>query len=327
MATNPQAAQRGLDGVLVMASRPKVSVLILTYNQETYIAQAIESVVSQQTNFPIEIVIGEDCSTDGTRAIVQRHALSHPDRIRPLFRERNLGLMNNFTGTLGECRGEYIAVLGGDDYWIDNAKLQKQADLLDDQPDCSACFHAVRVVDEAFGNPEDTIPPYKPIWTIEDLINGCSIVACSNMFRREIAAALPAWYHKMEMEDWPLHFLNAERGVLRMLPDVMAVYRIHRKGYASQASRELQVRRVFKMFSAVDRHFDGRYSDQFDEARIAYLRDLARTADALRNSLSFRLGHAIMSPIGKFVAKMRGLRATNASLASDPASASTQARQ
>ena len=109
----------------------KVSVAMITYNHERFIAQAIESVLMQQTDFAVELVIGEDCSTDGTRAIVRDYGERYPERIRLLLPEHNLGMMPNFVATLKACRGQYVASVEGDDYWTDPHKLQKQVDFLE----------------------------------------------------------------------------------------------------------------------------------------------------------------------------------------------------
>ena len=107
-------------------SRIKVSVVMLTYNHEKYIAQAIESVLMQETDFHYEIVIGEDCSTDRTREIVIEYQKKYPDKIRTLLHAKNIGGNANYRQTYSECNGDYIAFLEGDDFWIDRKKLQKQ---------------------------------------------------------------------------------------------------------------------------------------------------------------------------------------------------------
>src|SRR6478736_8585051 len=116
--------------------RMKASTLIVTYNQEKYIEQAVRSALMQETNFPHEIVIGEDCSTDGTREIVARLAAENPGRIRAILRPRNLGMHENHRATHAACDGKYVAMLEGDDYWVDPLKLQKQANFLDAHPEC-----------------------------------------------------------------------------------------------------------------------------------------------------------------------------------------------
>jgi glycosyltransferase involved in cell wall biosynthesis len=127
------------------AMEPKVSVRIITYNHEKYIGSALDSVLMQEVNFPYEIVIGEDCSTDNTRKILLEYKERHPDLIRLLLHEKNTGIHYNIRQTVATCRGRYMAMLDGDDYWTDPHKLQKQVDFLDNNPGCPLCFHSVEV--------------------------------------------------------------------------------------------------------------------------------------------------------------------------------------
>src|SRR5438132_1821213 len=101
----------------------KLSVMMITYNHERFIAQALDSILAQRVNFDYEIVIGEDCSTDGTRDILMDFHRRYPDRIVLLLRDHNLGVMRNFEATLGACRGRYLALLEVDDYWTSENKL------------------------------------------------------------------------------------------------------------------------------------------------------------------------------------------------------------
>ena len=134
---------------------PLVSVCIITYNHEAYIAQAIESVLSQKTDFPFEIIIGEDDSSDNTRNIVTRYREQYPDKIRLLLNSRsNVIYVNghatgrwNFIQTLSNSVGKYIAFLEGDDYWTDPLKLQSQVDFLEANPEYVLCGHRIKVVD------------------------------------------------------------------------------------------------------------------------------------------------------------------------------------
>ncbi len=122
---------------------PKVSVLMITYNHEQYIEQAVRSVMMQETDFDYELVIGEDCSTDRTREIVLRLKEEFPDKIRLLLPEKNLGMIPNFVATYEACRGEYIALCEGDDYWTHPKKLQIQVDYMKGS-ECRMCFHKQR---------------------------------------------------------------------------------------------------------------------------------------------------------------------------------------
>src|SRR5687768_16687744 len=112
----------------------KVSVAMITYNHEAFVAQAIESVLMQKTDFDFELVIGEDCSTDKTREIVNGYKSKYGERIRVLLPAKNLGINRNLKQTLLACQGRYIALLEGDDYWTSSLKLQKQVNFLDTHP-------------------------------------------------------------------------------------------------------------------------------------------------------------------------------------------------
>ncbi len=118
-----------------MIDQPLVSVLILTYNQERYISQAISCALAQETNFPFEIVIGEDCSADRTRDIVQEFQQKYPEIVRVVTSDTNVGMMKNFVRTILACHGKYIAFCDGDDYWHNLEKLQIQVDFLENHPD------------------------------------------------------------------------------------------------------------------------------------------------------------------------------------------------
>ena len=120
---------------------PLLSIVTITYNHEPFIAKTIEGVLMQQVKFPIELIIAEDCSTDGTRAICQRYAEEYPDLIRLITSESNVGAIPNERRAMLAARGKYIAFCEGDDYWTDPLKLQKQVDFLESHPDYSVTFH------------------------------------------------------------------------------------------------------------------------------------------------------------------------------------------
>jgi len=130
-----------------MIENPFVSILLVTYNHERFIRQAIDGVMMQQACFPFELVIGEDCSTDSTRKICEEYSEKYPESIRLLPLEKNLGLNLNFIRTFKECRGKYIAYLEGDDWWITSDKLKKQVEILEREPDVSLVHTNCRVFD------------------------------------------------------------------------------------------------------------------------------------------------------------------------------------
>src|SRR3954463_15222753 len=113
-----------------MPLKPKVSVAMITYNHAAFIAQALDSVLAQHTDFDFEIVIGDDASSDGTRKIIEEYQARWPKIIKPVFHQPNVGMMKNFRQTLERCSGDYIAILEGDDYWTNQNKLTLQVDYL-----------------------------------------------------------------------------------------------------------------------------------------------------------------------------------------------------
>jgi len=126
-------------------NKPLVSVCMITYNHENFIKDAIEGILMQKTSFPIELIIGEDCSTDNTRKIVKDYEEKYPEIIFAQYSEKNLGMINNFLNVLQAARGKYIALCEGDDYWTDPLKLQKQVDFLEANPEYVICANRTKV--------------------------------------------------------------------------------------------------------------------------------------------------------------------------------------
>lgn len=127
--------------------KPKVSVCVITYNHASYIAECLQSLVDQKVNFDFEIIVGEDCSTDGTRVIVETFAQKYPNLIRPILHERNVGGVANYLRVHAEAAGEYVAHVDGDDYALPG-KLQAQADFLEANPDCQIVWHRMHTLFE-----------------------------------------------------------------------------------------------------------------------------------------------------------------------------------
>ena len=223
----------------------KLSVSITTYNHEKFIAKAIESALNQNVDFDYEILVGEDDSEDATRDIVRQYKERYPDRIRTFLNDRkNVIYINgratgrwNFINNLRHCRGEYIAVLEGDDYWTDANKLQTQVSFLDTHTDYSECFHwagwllenKAKIAHWNYGP-----PVIKGHYTIDDLfIYGNFIPTSSMVFRRKTIAVLPDWFYHISIGDLPLHVLNGQEGKIGFIDQKMSVYRRHDGGLYS----------------------------------------------------------------------------------------------
>ncbi|MHB8056997.1 MAG: glycosyltransferase [Desulfuromonadaceae bacterium] len=238
----------------------KVSVAMVTYNHEKFIAKALDSVLLQKTNFDYEIIIGEDCSTDNTRNIVTAYKARYPDKIRLLLNEKNMGMHGNGAQVLQACSGEYIAMLDGDDYWTSAEKLQKQVDFLDSHPECSACFHdALIVPEDGSEEPQHYRAQQKVLSTVEDLLVDNFIPTAAVMFRRGLIVALPAWANSLKMGDWVLHILNAIQGPIGYIDETMSVYVVHRGGVWSMKTRQDHALAMIELFEALDRHLPSQY--------------------------------------------------------------------
>jgi len=266
------------------SSQPKVSVLITTYNQENLITQTVDSVLMQIVNFDYEIVIGEDASSDRTREIVMELARQHPEKIRVLLRdpevanrERHLSGKMNFLQALQSCRGEYIAILDGDDYFTSPHKLQKQVDFLDAHPECMICFHNVRAVyaDDSQGVENLCREDQKEITDIEQLLWGNYIPSCSIMHRREPVLQLPDWFFTAKVGDWPLNIFRAQFGKIGYLNEVLSAYRVHAAGAWSLRKRSHQLVNSIKILDNIDKDLGFKYSATIRGAKARFLFELA----------------------------------------------------
>lgn len=217
---------------------PKVSVAMLTYNHERFITQAVESALAQQTEFPFEIVIGDDASQDDTRSILLALQRQHPTPINLLLHDPNIGGLRNLAQVLEACRGDYVAILEGDDYWTDAHKLQKQVDYLDAHPEIAICHHdAITVDDNGRSSPGSWHQgKTRQRETLDELLRGNFIVTCTVMFRNHLFPTFPAWFFDVKIGDWPLHMLNAQHGDIAYLNEVMGAYRVHEDGIWSTKS-------------------------------------------------------------------------------------------
>jgi glycosyltransferase involved in cell wall biosynthesis len=265
---------------------PRVSILITTYNQEKLISEAVKSVLSQKVNFPYEIVIGEDASSDRTREIVVELGKQHPEKIRVLLRDpeeadrdRRIGLAGkiNYLMTLRACRGEYIATLDGDDYFTSAHKLQRQVDFLDSHPECVICFHNVDAIyQDGSSGPEHLCPAnQKEITGIEELLWGNFIPACSIMYRREPLVQIPDWFLTAKMGDWPLNILKAQYGKIGYIDEVMAAYRVHAAAIWSARRRSHQILTSIKVLDQIDRDFGFKYHDRIRGSKTRIFFELA----------------------------------------------------
>jgi len=220
---------------------PKVSVIVVTYNQDDTIARTLDSILEQQTDFPFEIELADDCSTDRTPDVCRAYAAQFPDRIRYTRNKTNLGVRENYFGALRRCRAEYIADCAGDDYWVDPYKLQKQADLLDAHPEVGLVHTGWRYVNEATGRisaPDASNDAYlrpfaqpgellEAVMVQRMLIHWCTALYRKSIFlRAEREHPYPFLSPEITIEDFQLSMVYAHDAVVAYLPDITLHYTV-----------------------------------------------------------------------------------------------------
>lgn len=169
-------------------SKVTVSVIVTTYGHENYIKRALDSILMQKVNFKYEVLVGEDCSPDHTRAILKGYAEKYPDKFIMVYRDKNIGGRKNGQDLLKRSRGKYLASLEGDDFWICENKLQIQIDFLENNLDVIATAHRVKIVDKYDSEiTNKQYPECKDSWyTLKHYKNGILPGQTASIVRRNI---------------------------------------------------------------------------------------------------------------------------------------------
>lgn len=229
-----------------MRNLPSVSVIIITYNHEKYIGQALESVLNQKTDFPFEVWVGDDASTDATPRIVHTYQEQWQDKLHVIFRKENTGASANLYDLLQHAAAPYIAFLEGDDYWLDGKKLQKQYDFLTSHPEYTGCTHECRFVDG-----DGQALEAKPLeWISRDrefglknsrgfyLAGQMGTLFCRNLFKGSgDRYSVIRKAHPM-ISDRTVQMVLALEGTMFRLPETMSAYRRLRGTDGNNATAE-----------------------------------------------------------------------------------------
>lgn len=221
-----------------MQEQPIVSIQCLVYNHEPYLRQCLDGFVMQKTNFKFEAIVHDDVSTDGSAAIIREYAEKYPDIIKPIFETENQ--YSKHDGSLDRimheaCKGKYIAMCEGDDYWIDPLKLQKQVDFMEANPDYSMCFHnAVKYYVQ-----ENRIALFNNYKTdcdlsVHDAIHNWYVPTASMLYRKSILT-YSDWLQQIYSGDYRLILLALNAGKIRYLNGFYSVYRINTNGTSMSA--------------------------------------------------------------------------------------------
>ncbi len=252
-------------------SSPILSVCIRSYNQEKYIAQAIDSVLMQRTSFDLEIIVYDDASSDNTVSIVKGFQ-AKDSRIRFYQNEHNEGGPNTLRKVIEKSQSKYLAFLDGDDYYTDVYKLEKQVSFLESHQEYVACFHnVVNRYEDDETKPSLFLPLDFP--SIHDCVSVISedwfLPIHSVVLRRELVF-FPEWYDKVMNDDYVVNLSVVMHGPYYYMPDVMAVYRHHKanvsNNYTNLILIDTQLRTILAGFRDI---YPAEYQPIFDR-RIAF---------------------------------------------------------
>ncbi|MCV9926870.1 glycosyltransferase [Flavobacterium sp. LS1R49] len=235
-----------------------VSVVMITYNHSPYIKQAIESILSQVTDFDFELIISNDNSTDNTDAIIKETLANNPNGHKAKYfnNETNLGMMPNSISALNKATGKYIALCEGDDYWCDDQKLSLQVEFLESNPDFSICFHNVYLLSDTELKEDNRKKKIPEVTTIKDLAKNNYIHTPSVVYRNNLFKELPKYFSETPVGDYFLHMLNAQFGKIKYMDKIMSVYRVHNTSYWSSKKDAEQRIIMINFLNTLKTYFD-----------------------------------------------------------------------
>jgi glycosyltransferase involved in cell wall biosynthesis len=220
-----------------------VSINCITYNHEAYIRDAIEGFLMQRTDFEFEILLGEDCSTDNTRKMIEEYVRLYPNKIQLITSDKNVGVMENMNRVFKNSKGKYIALCEGDDYWTDPLKLQKQVDYMEQNPNCTLCFHNAEVVDFNNNRTNRNVVPWlktnrkyvkeNHIYSAGELALLGYIPTASYLFPKHLLENLPEWCYHAVVGDNVIKLITSNHGYAYYINETMCVYRFGVEGSAT----------------------------------------------------------------------------------------------
>lgn len=249
----------------------KVTVYLSTYNQEQYVAQALDSILMQRTSFPFEIVAADDCSTDRTQEIILDYQARYPGKIVTFFTNPNVGGCKKLTDCIdtGLFRGEYLAYLEGDDYWLGEDRLQTLVDFLEEHPEYSRVSHKRLVIDEngtEKGYDISDAVLNKP-FTIDDFLAGRNYSDFGSVFRNYFLTAGDK-YHPLlcasrNVCDFQDMFITQDFGPVYVMDQCFGVYRSRsaagHSNYNSITTASFRCRENIRLAKALEDFYHGKY--------------------------------------------------------------------
>lgn len=250
---------------------PLVSICTITYNHEKYIAEALDSFLMQETDFPFEIIVDEDCSLDSTAEIIKEYLKKFPSIIKAKLREINIGGDKNFIENVQRSKGKYIALCEGDDYWTDKRKLQYQIEKMKEFDSCQISFHPAKIINDQTITDKviSRHSRYDKIYDIRTVIkeNGGFCPTASIIVKKEVMDNFLTYHRDRPVGDYFLQVLGSEKGGALYIDKTMSIYRVHQGGAWTFMEINFSARKkfVFEMISALedmDLFFNFQYSEE-----------------------------------------------------------------
>jgi hypothetical protein len=222
---------------------PMVSVLCITYNHAAFVARTLDSFLAQRTDFEVEIVVSDDCSTDSTGEIIEQYRVRAGGRIRVLNSPVNLGMTRNFRRAMQACRGKYIALCEGDDFWRGQTKLQTQVDFMQTHPEVVVTYHDATIVDEQGEHETIQLPPELRCDASREELQATRPISTLTACFRNVLGPWPPELDQAPALDLCLWSLLGHQGSGKYLPEIEpAGYRVHAGGaFSMQTNRTRRI--------------------------------------------------------------------------------------
>ncbi len=277
-----------------------LSIALVTYNCQKFVSQAMDSILMQKINCDYEIIVADDHSTDNTLQILLEYQKLYPKLIKILNSTHNLGITKNYQRAFKECKGKYIAILEGDDYWISPNKISKQIEFLEQNKDCSFCSHKIFIHNEINNNATLFAPLKKQKFTTKDLIIDNFIGNFSTcMYRQEVIKKIPLKLYDLQVYDWMFNIINSTHGTIGYLLEPLSIYRQHEGGVWSSGNK---LKQRVDIAIAIDKYnlfLDKKYDKEFHLAKFKYTK--SPTLKTIQNLFSVAginyILHYILPPI------------------------------
>jgi glycosyltransferase involved in cell wall biosynthesis len=262
---------------------PLVSVIMITYKHEAFIAEAIEGVLMQECDFEVELIIADDSSPDKTSLIVSKYIETHPKGhwIKYTRHKHNKGMMPNFIWALEQAKGKYIALCEGDDYWVDRCKLQKQINLLEVNSKSSICVHDAWSLDDKGALINFVYQVCKTNYTFREVINQWFPTG-SIVFKKELLNLNSKLWKGAICGDLPILALMAGKGEFLCIPQKMNVYRLHQGGISNTIHQEenfnLFLNRM-RMYALINVELKNRFDNDIKDLQFEFYKRIKRSAE------------------------------------------------